>query len=206
MEKALDLNLYEILNISPKANSVEIKKAYRREAKKYHPDNEHYNKEKWSNLQLAYEILSDEEKRKTYNKNYYSKYSESYFFNNMNVEDAIFLYDKHQEREEEIWKQYNQIYYEILLSLENNEEIKIIKEHITKLENKKCNNILDIIRVKKEITYLKNRIEEIKQDYLIKINIIKQERIKLLKNETIFLQELMKVIVRNANEKQARKM
>lgn len=61
-------SLYETLGVSPDASQDEIKKAYRKLARKYHPD---INKspeaeEKFKEINAAYEILSDPEKRKQY--------------------------------------------------------------------------------------------------------------------------------------------
>ncbi len=63
-------SLYETLGVSKNASQDEIKKAYRRLARKYHPD---INKdagaeEKFKEINAAYEILSDEEKRKQYDR------------------------------------------------------------------------------------------------------------------------------------------
>ena len=61
-------SLYETLDVSQDASAEEIKKAYRRLARKYHPD---INKdagaeEKFKEINAAYEILSDEQKRRQY--------------------------------------------------------------------------------------------------------------------------------------------
>ncbi|TLD86977.1 DnaJ C-terminal domain-containing protein [Helicobacter sp. MIT 05-5294] len=61
-------SLYETLEVSQDASSEEIKKSYRRLARKYHPD---INKdagaeEKFKEINAAYEILSDANKRKQY--------------------------------------------------------------------------------------------------------------------------------------------
>lgn len=69
-------NYYEVLGISKEADSLEIKKAYREMAKKYHPDkyineNEKLKKEaeeKFKECSDAYEILSDSAKRQIYDK------------------------------------------------------------------------------------------------------------------------------------------
>ena len=63
-------SLYETLGIAKGASNDEIKKAYRKLAKEYHPD---INKspeaeEKFKEINAAYEILSDEKKREQYDK------------------------------------------------------------------------------------------------------------------------------------------
>lgn len=59
---------YDILGVNRKADAKEIKKAYRRLAKQYHPDvnAEEAAKETFREIQEAYEVLSDPEKRKLY--------------------------------------------------------------------------------------------------------------------------------------------
>lgn len=61
-------SLYETLGVSQNASGDEIKKAYRRLARKYHPDinKEAGAEEKFKEINAAYEILSDEQKRKQY--------------------------------------------------------------------------------------------------------------------------------------------
>lgn len=61
-------SLYETLGIAKGASSDEIKKAYRRLARKYHPDinKEKGAEEKFKEINAAYEILSDEQKRRQY--------------------------------------------------------------------------------------------------------------------------------------------
>lgn len=60
---------YEVLGVSKSASEDELKKAYRKQAKKYHPDLNPGDKEaeaKFKEANEAYAVLSDAEKRKNY--------------------------------------------------------------------------------------------------------------------------------------------
>ena len=63
------MNYYQILGLQRDVSQEEIKKAYRRIAKQYHPDSNPGNREaekKFKEASEAYEVLSNEEKRKNY--------------------------------------------------------------------------------------------------------------------------------------------
>ena len=63
------IDYYKILGVDKAASQADIKKAYRKLARKYHPDlnpNDASAKEKFQELNEANEVLSDPEKRKKY--------------------------------------------------------------------------------------------------------------------------------------------
>ena len=67
----MEKTYYEILEVDKNASNEIIKKAYSTLAKKYHPDlqpenNKNIAEEKFKLINEAYEILSDEQKRKQY--------------------------------------------------------------------------------------------------------------------------------------------
>jgi DnaJ-class molecular chaperone len=63
-----DNKLYNILGVSPKASSDELKKSYKKLALKYHPDRNKDSgaEDKFKEISSAYDILGDSDKRKTY--------------------------------------------------------------------------------------------------------------------------------------------
>lgn len=65
---SVEINYYEILEVEKTASPAEIKKAYRKAALKYHPDKnpDPAAAEKFKDITAAYEVLSDENKKKEY--------------------------------------------------------------------------------------------------------------------------------------------
>jgi len=61
-------SLYETLEVSENSSSDEIKKAYRKLARKYHPDvnKDPKAEDKFKEINAAYEVLSDKEKKAQY--------------------------------------------------------------------------------------------------------------------------------------------
>jgi len=68
----MNKNLYDILGVSKTASDAEIKTAYHKLARKYHPDLNKDNKaaaaEKFKEISCAYDVLGDKEKRGKYDR------------------------------------------------------------------------------------------------------------------------------------------
>jgi hypothetical protein len=65
------VNYYDVLKVSPKATSAEIKSAFRRLARKLHPDVNHGSEEtalKFAKIAEAYEVLGNSRERSRYDK------------------------------------------------------------------------------------------------------------------------------------------
>jgi len=60
---------YKILGVGRKATAAELKKAYRKLSLKYHPDKNSASdaQQKFAEISVAYDTLSDDDKRKAYN-------------------------------------------------------------------------------------------------------------------------------------------
>ena len=59
-------NYYEILWVAEYASDEDIKKAFRKAAVKYHPDKPGVSKEKFQEINWAYQVIWDKQKRQQY--------------------------------------------------------------------------------------------------------------------------------------------
>jgi molecular chaperone DnaJ len=79
---------YKTLNIQRNASIKEIKVSYRRLARKYHPDrNSKVSDDIMKNINIAFEILSDSEKRKQYDKTLPNRFEKDNDILTMNFEN-----------------------------------------------------------------------------------------------------------------------
>ncbi|CAK6951144.1 dnaJ homolog subfamily A member 2-like [Scomber scombrus] len=68
MSGVVDTKLYDILGVSPSASENELKKAYRKLAKEYHPDKNPDAGDKFKEISFAYEVLTNPEKKELYDR------------------------------------------------------------------------------------------------------------------------------------------
>ncbi|MEA1994406.1 MAG: molecular chaperone DnaJ [Euryarchaeota archaeon] len=86
---------YEILKVNRDASKREIKRAYKKLARKYHPDvsDDSDAEERFKEISEAYAVLSDEKKRKRYDtyghRGVDQQYSREDIFRNVNFEDIF---------------------------------------------------------------------------------------------------------------------
>jgi len=88
----MHIDYYETLSVSRSGSGVEIKKAYRKLAMKYHPDRNPDNKDAEEQFKLcteAYEVLSDQKKRQIYDTYGYDGLKNSGYSGPSNAEDIF---------------------------------------------------------------------------------------------------------------------
>src|SRR3712207_200470 len=105
-----DSNHYDTLNVGPKATPAEIKQAYRRLAKRFHPDSqgETADVEKIIQVNAAYEVLSDPNRRRSYDQQLrYSTIQPQYQNRQQRTADAQQYYQRHRQTGQDADAQLN---------------------------------------------------------------------------------------------------
>jgi hypothetical protein len=91
------MDLYEILELQPKSSKDDITKAYRRLAKKYHPDKPNGSTEKFQEINYAYNILICDKTKLEYDsmkkpmKNKFVKFIQEWFKKQDNIKNFLNL-------------------------------------------------------------------------------------------------------------------
>src|SRR5450432_1296887 len=88
---------YEVLGVTRTASGEEIKRSYRRLAMKYHPDRADGNKAEaevhFKECAEAYEVLSDDTRRRRYDQFGHQGVSGQHDFSHMDVGDIFSMFD-----------------------------------------------------------------------------------------------------------------
>lgn len=97
------MNYYEILEVKPNASHQEIKQAYRRLAKQFHPDSQHCraDHERIITLNAAYEILSDPENRRLYEQKIRQKVTNFAEYRQEKSNNATKLYRENRKQQKD---------------------------------------------------------------------------------------------------------
>jgi curved DNA-binding protein len=72
-------NPYDILGVDRNASNDDIKKAYRKLAKKYHPDKSEGNEERFKEIADAYDTLTDPKKKAQFEGNPFGNFDHNFF-------------------------------------------------------------------------------------------------------------------------------
>ena len=159
------MNLYNDLELDKNASSDKIKQSYKKLCYKYHPDkNNSFSSEKFIKIKKAYEILSDENKKKEYDNTLkYSKINDNInnIFKIVSIFSELVLEKKQNNKcidldiiesiNCRLVDRYNNNYQKIIIDRETKKDIELlipIRDNITVFSNEgeiKNNDNGDII-------------------------------------------------------------
>lgn len=173
--KNFDADLYNILELDTNASEFDIKKQFRKLALKYHPDknNDTGACEKFNQIRIAYDILSDQNKKQKYDKMIEPK--------KKHFTDTIFLFLKQITNPKTIHNLMNNP--EIINDISNG-DVNIIAQKIIQ----KILNDIDIDIDIKELTNIFLHSPSIEKELNDKIQINRQMQTK--KNDSISVESI----------------
>lgn len=141
-------NLYEDLKVSKKTTPEQIKEAFRKMAKKTHPD-KGGNAEEFRAIAIAYNILSDEEKRRRYDNGENPDY-----INQPNKDEnqvlSMILTLFNSVVDQNIDLTHNNLFDIIKQSIQTNQQNFKVEKERNKTNIEKYNNILKRIKKKEK--------------------------------------------------------
>ncbi len=151
----MEKNYYEILEVNKNASPEIIEKAYKTLAKKYHPDlqseeNKKQGEEIFKQINEAYEVLSNEEKRKQYD---------------MTLEESNPLNEQIEELYHENVDLKQQIYNMKQNNKNSSNETNYSKTYVSENQNIEINPNEEYERKTREAEYYKNLNDTMQQAY-----------------------------------------
>lgn len=198
-------NYYKILDLSgPKVTDEEIKSAYRKLTKKYHPDinpGDKVAEEKFKNINEAYEVLSNKERKHRYNIRYYMHIMQNGIDisglkkNIKNAGDSdfvkVFVGNAFEKQNEKFKEKAENLNIDIPITISLDEAFNgITKKIIIKPHGEKEKTITvriprgvtsgTIIRLSGEGKISKNASK--KGDILVKLDVLESTKYKLINN------------------------
>ncbi|MBA42661.1 MAG: hypothetical protein CMF62_01455 [Magnetococcales bacterium] len=196
--KTMNEDLYSILELSKDCDSNDITKNYRKLAKIYHPD-KNGDEETFKRISSAYEILSDENKRKQYDnlnitdKGKFYEILKSYIDKKINFKTSEIIKDIYGD-EKDFQKQFNsfnfvkiinQLYEKTLKSFKTFETLEIdvsLQERYLGIE-KDINIKSNIVTIPLYDEYINVNIDN--DEITIKLNTIETKKYIISKNDLI---------------------
>ena len=116
-------NYYDILGLSTSAGSLEIKAAFRRLAKLYHPDKNPGGKEHFEKILKAYEVLSDPARKSSYD--YRLNYQQSVARQSSQATDTkVWRFDEKEMKRRQYYNEHIKKYAKAAASYETEPEPK----------------------------------------------------------------------------------
>lgn len=173
-------DLYDVLGLNRYASLQEIKDAYRRMAKLYHPDKNPGYEKQFRRIQEAYEFLRDINQKTLYDNNLREEEKK----NNFNSNEAQKEKEKKlNEIEKEILRQREEISYQQEFLRRQKESINKEKENLNREKedfDKEKSSLYN--NNKKEDEQIKRNKKSLKKEF----EILKQEKLKLQREKRNF--------------------